>query len=106
MIILEQTNQYTLYQSDNNRLFYIDFGSKTVQLSFCQLLAFRQKIQQLDITTHFDEALNPHGLEIITLCNNEHLFLLDTYQVIALKTLLQNAFTAMGLSKKIIPVTA
>ncbi len=83
---------YSLSQSDSKRRFYIDFGHKTVQLSFCQLLALRQKINAIKITDHFDADLNKHGFEILMLCNKEHLFILNTFEVIDLKELVLNSF--------------
>lgn len=105
MIVLEHSKFYTLRHSNNEKRFLIDFGQKVVSLSFCQLLALRNKINNIAIEALLDPEINPHGLYILTLCNNEHLFVLNTFEVLDMKTLLQNSFAAMGLSKKIVPVT-
>lgn len=44
---------------------------------------------------HFYEDLNPSGLEILFLCNREHVLILDTLQVIDLKELIEIAFESL-----------
>lgn len=92
MSIIYQSKFYIFYQSDTDRCFYLDFGQKIVRLSFCQLLGLRHKINSISIESHFDSDLNKHGFEILTLCNKEHLFLLNTLEVLDLKELVNNSF--------------
>lgn len=89
---------YTFFQSDKERCFYIDLGQKVVRLSFCQLLALRQKVSNIRIEDHFDAELNTHGFEILALCNKEHLFVLNTFEIIDLKELLAGAFAMFEVS--------
>ncbi|MDX1327480.1 MAG: hypothetical protein R3299_07210 [Arenibacter sp.] len=100
MSILFQSKFYTLYQSNSDRYFYIDFGQKVVKLSFCQLLALRQKVNAISIESHFDADLNKHGFEVLMLCNKEHLFLLNTFEVLDLKSLVSNGFALLGISSE------
>ncbi|MGB7842014.1 MAG: hypothetical protein WBL21_04445 [Salinimicrobium sp.] len=92
MNLLYQSYYFASYQCDHDRSFYIDFGNKKIKLSLCQLLSIRKKVQDIDLEAHFNEDLNYHGIEILTLCNREHLFILDTLQVIDLKQLLKATF--------------
>lgn len=100
MSTVYQSKFYTFYQSDTDRCFYIDFGQKIVKLSFCQLLGLRHKINSISIADHFDSDLNKHGFEILTLCNKEHLFLLNTLEVLDLKQLLSHSFFLLGISSE------
>lgn len=93
-----QSTYYTLYQSVQERCFYIDFGSKTVRLSLCHLLSLRHKVLSIPIASHFDSALNKHGFEPLLLCNKAHLFLLTTPEILDLKQLVKQGFIALGLS--------
>lgn len=102
MNLLYKTYYFTSYQCDNSRCFYIDFGHKQVKLSFCQLLALRHKVQAIDISSHFDKDLYYSGIEIITLCNREHLFVFDTLQVMDLKQLLKATFGILELHSLVI----
>ncbi len=106
MILLERSKFYSIHQSNQDRCYYVNLGQKVLRLSFCQLLAMRQKVNALELDTLFDADLNKHGFEILTLCNNQHLFILNIYEILDLKSLMQNTFAAMGLSARIIPVSA
>jgi len=92
---------YSLFQSDVDRCYYIDFGQKLVKLSFCQLLALRQKIYAISIEDHFDSDLNKHGFEMLILCNKEHLFLLNTFEILDLMELIKYGFSLLGISSEI-----
>ncbi len=98
MNLLYKSYYFASYQCDRSRCFYIDFGHKEVKLTFCQLLSLRQKVQKIDLDSHFDKELNYNGIEILGLCNREHLFILDTLQVIDLKQLLKATFGMMELN--------
>lgn len=67
-------------------------------MSLCQLLSLRQKVLSISIESHFDSDLNKHGFEVLLLCNKEHLFILNTLEVLDLKKLVEQGFVAMGLS--------
>lgn len=98
MILLESTEFYSLREATEERCYYLDFQEKRIRLTFCQLLALRQKLHSLEIQSLFYDESNAHDFKILTLCNNEHLFLVSTIEIIDLKRLLQNAFISMGLS--------
>lgn len=95
MDLIHSSKFYALYQAPQERCFYIDMGQKTVQLRFCQLLALRRKVMDIQIAAHFEPEGNKHGLEILTLCNKEHLFVLNTLELIDLKALIQESFVLM-----------
>lgn len=98
MNVIFQSTYYTLYQAANERCFYVDFGQKMVRMSLCQLLALRHKVMSIDIEHHFDSDLNAHGFEVLMLCNKEHLFVLNTLEILDLKKLVHHSFVSLGLS--------
>src|SRR6056297_3336847 len=100
MNVIFQSTYYTLYQAANERCFYIDFGQKMVRMSLCQLLALRHKVISIAIEDHFDSDLNAHGFEVLMLCNKEHLFVLNTLEILDLKNLIAESFVEIGLSAK------
>ncbi|WP_421808606.1 hypothetical protein [Flagellimonas sp.] len=67
-------------------------------MSLCQLLSLRHKVMSINIESHFDSDLNAHGFEVLMLCNKEHLFILNTLEVLDLKKLVSNSFVSLGLS--------
>ena len=98
MNVIVQSTYYTLYQAADERCFYLDFGQKIVRMSLCQLLSLRHKVMSINIESHFDSDLNAHGFEVLILCNKEHLFILNTLEVLDLKKLVSNSFVSLGLS--------
>ncbi|MCO5237004.1 MAG: hypothetical protein M9933_12115 [Chitinophagaceae bacterium] len=92
MTLLHQSRYFAIYQCDTKRCFYLRTEYKSVSLTLCQLLNFRNKVLQMDLAAHFDENRNPSGIEILIFCNCEHLIILDTYQVIDLKHFIRDAF--------------
>lgn len=67
-------------------------------MSLCQLLALRHKVMAIPIEHHFDSHLNKHGFEILFLCNKAHLFIVNTFEILDLKQLIEQSFAALGLS--------
>ncbi|WP_340157490.1 hypothetical protein [uncultured Maribacter sp.] len=99
MKVVFQSKFYTLYQSDKEKCHYLDMNQKTIKLSFCQLLALRNKVQNISIENHFDSDLNKHGFEVLMLCNKEHLFILNTIELLDLKTLVDYSFISLDIDQ-------
>lgn len=94
---LFQSRHYTSYQCDKGRCFYVDFHGKIVKFTFCQLLALRQQVKKINLSAHFSGE-NENGIEILVLCNREHIFILDTSEIIDLQDLVQGTFVIMELN--------
>ena|SRR5690606_40141498 len=101
MNLLFQSRYFSSYQSDRDRRFIFDFGHKNIKLSFCQLLAFRQNVLSIDLDAHFTGE-NKHGLEILVLCNKEHILVFDTHQVIDLKDFMKGTFAMLELNSLVV----
>ena len=101
MNLLFQSRYFSSYQSDRDRKFVFDCGHKCIQLSFCQLLAFRQKVLRIDLDAHFTGE-NKHGIEILVLCNKEHILVFDTHQVIDLKEFMKGTFAMLELNSLVV----
>ena len=84
--------------STKRNQFYLDVHGKTMPMNFCELLALRSKLQNIDITDHFYSDRNSAGLEIISLCNLKHILILETLDLINLKEIIDNAFHYQDLS--------
>lgn len=92
MNLLHRSKYFAVYQCDARRCFLFESEHKSVWLSFCQLLALRQKVNAIDLQAHFEEHGNTSGIEILLFCNREHVLILDTYKVIDLKAFVRDAF--------------
>lgn len=97
MKVLHQSRNFTSYQCDNSRAFFIDFGHRSLKFSFCQFLAFRQQVRNINLEAHFNGE-NRHGMEILVLCNRAHVLLFDTHECIALKDLVNGSFATLELN--------
>ena len=100
MLLLGHSKFYAVRHSQEERSFYVDMDQKVMKLSFCQLLALRQKVNQICLESLFDSEVNEHGFKILTFCNHEHLFVLNIVEILDLKSVIQSTFTLMGLSSK------
>lgn len=100
MKLLHQSQFFTSYQSDRGRCFYFDFGHKVIKLTFCQLLAFRHQVRTIDLDAHFN-GNNPHGMEILTLCNREHMFIFNTIETADLKDFVRGTFAMLELNSMV-----
>lgn len=69
-------------------------------MTFCELLSFRNKVNAIDINTHFYSDSNLFGIEIIALCNLKHVLILETEDVFKLKHIIQNIFSVQELELK------
>ncbi len=99
MIEINRSKYYSFHQATADRAFLIDFGHKTVRLSLCQLLSLRHKLKTIAIEDHFDGDLNKHGFEILLLCNKEHLFILNTLEILDLTELVESSLVKLGLAQ-------
>lgn len=100
MKLLHQSQFFASYQSDHGRCFYFDFGHKVIKLSFCQLLAFRHQVRTISLDAHFD-GTNIHGMEILTLCNREHIFIFNTLEIADLKEFVRGTFAMLELNSMV-----
>lgn len=91
MNLVYESTYFKSYQCDTQRCFFLVYGEKVLKLSCCQLLAFRTKVNNIDLHSHFNGS-NAHGIEILSLCNREHLLVLETVQIIDLKEMLKITF--------------
>jgi hypothetical protein len=105
MELVHQSQYFEIFQCDLKRCFCFQTENKCVHLSFCQLLALRKKVNDINLETHFYQEENPSGIEILFFCNREHVLVLDTYQVIDLKRLIDTTFESL-LQSSFIPIAA
>jgi hypothetical protein len=97
MKVLHQSQFFISYQCDKQRCFFIEFPHKRIKLSFCQLLAFRQQVKEIDLNAHFN-GQNSHGLEMLMLCNRQHFFIFSTLECIDLKEFITGSFAMLELN--------
>ncbi|WP_196887478.1 hypothetical protein [Aureivirga sp. CE67] len=90
MELLHTSTYFSSYQDAENQLFYIDFGNKIVTLTFHEFLHLKHKIRFMSSPRYLELVINSRNIEILTLCNRKHLFILDVPQILDLQNLVQN----------------
>jgi hypothetical protein len=90
--LLEKSSCFSVFQHDNKRSFVVDLGTRSITLTFCELLYLRKELlsfMQHDVLT---EMIESGRTEIISLCNNEYFFILLPLEIIDLHKLIQELF--------------
>ena len=97
--LVYETNQASLYQCDNSEQYTLRFNTEILSFGVCQLIAFKRKIQKIDLATMFAE--DTADIEILYMPHCDRLFALTIYDVIHLKELFAGAFTMLELNSMI-----
>ncbi len=102
MELIFSSTYYSSYQSSEERCYYIDFGHKMVKISFCQLLSLRYKAKQMSTFDYIDNLLNHNDTVLLSLCDKEHLILLDTLMVLDFVDLMKGTFAMIELNAMLV----
>ncbi|WP_128755177.1 hypothetical protein [Aquimarina sediminis] len=98
MELIFSSKYYTSYQSSTDRCYYIDFGHKTVKISFCQLLSLRYKAKKMSSIEYIEELLTHNDTVLLALCDNQHLILFDTLMVLDFVDFIKGTFAMIELN--------
>ncbi|WP_034237916.1 hypothetical protein [Aquimarina atlantica] len=102
MELIFSSTYYASYQSSTERCYYIDFGHKMVKISFCQLLSLRYKAKQMSTFDYINNLLNHNDTVLLSLCDKEHLILLDTLMVLDFVDLMKGTFAMIELNAMLV----
>lgn len=91
MKISTEKYDYTLTCSKRNT-YQLTLGFKTIDFTFCQLLAFRKKILYYSSYQSLETILNGDNFILIWAADNKHLLMLDVPQIIELHNLISLTF--------------
>src|SRR5687768_15536698 len=92
------TRSGSIYQSDSENCWYIDFAGKLARFDYRNLLKLKKAVYQIDIENLLLNSDKAPDLEIIFICACDHCYVLSLIQIIALKELLQGAFVMLDLN--------
>ena len=91
MVLCTEKYSYTISSGKRN-YFQLDLGYKTIELTFCQLLSFRNNILDKSTPAALIEILNNENFILLFAADNKHLIYLDIPQLIELRNLMLNIF--------------
>jgi hypothetical protein len=92
------TRSGSIYQSDSENCWYIDFAGKLARFDYRNLLKLKKAVYQIDIEKLLLSSDKAPDLEIIFICACDHCYVLSLIQIIALKELLQGTFVMLDLN--------
>lgn len=92
------TGSGSIYQSDIENCWYIDFAGKLARFDYRNLLKLKKAVYQIDIENLLLNSDKAPDLEIIFICACDHCYVLSLIQIIALKELLQGTFVMLDLN--------
>ncbi len=93
------TKKGTIYQSDSEKCWYIDFASKLARFDYRNLLKLKKAVYQIDIEEKLLNGDNSADVEIIFICACDDCYVLTLLELIHLKELLQGTFTMLALNQ-------
>ncbi len=93
------TSNIRIYQNDTRASFIMQLPDEEVEFKLCALLAFRKKIQSIDLTEIFMPAHS--GVEIITMPQIDRIFVFDLREILELRDLFAGAMTMLELNSMI-----
>ena len=93
------TSNVGIYQNDSRASFLVQLPHEVVELKLCVLLAFRKKIQAIDLAEMFMPAHS--GIEIISMPQLERIFIFSLQEILVLRDLFAGAMTMLELNSMI-----
>jgi len=93
------TKAGTVYQSDREGCWYIDFAGKVVKFDYRTLLLLKKSIYRVDIEQLILDSSKSPEIEMVFICACNHCYFLSILQIIALKELLEGTFAMLELNQ-------
>jgi len=94
-----QTTKGSVFQSDREGCWYIDFSNKLARFDYRSLIKLRKAVYAIDIESLLLNSEKSADLEILFICACDHFYVLTFLEVIAFKELLEGAFVMLELNK-------
>ncbi|MEO9966218.1 MAG: hypothetical protein ABJF11_10540 [Reichenbachiella sp.] len=85
-------------QNDKDNCFYIHFKGNEYRMSVCALIAFKTRLDQLNIDTLLLSDATCDGLEVIPMCDKDRLMVLTLDEIIEMKDLIPGTLVMLELN--------
>ncbi len=86
------------FQNDKDNRFVLAYKGVEYKLAVCSLIAFKSKLDQLNVEEMLLSDASLNSLEIIPLCNKEHLMILTLDEIIEMKDLISGTLVMLELN--------
>lgn len=84
------------YQSDLDEVFCIDWYGDLISFKLCDLIRFRNKINQIDLAARLTSVTS--DIELVYLPHIDRILLLTLYDILTLKELFSGGFAMLELN--------
>ena len=92
------TKDGTIFQSDSEGCWYIDFAGKIAKFDYRNILKLKKAVYQIDIEDLLLNSVKAPDVEILFICACDHCYVLSLIEIIALKDLLAGTFVMLELN--------
>lgn len=92
------TTSGSIYQSDSESCWYVDFAGKMARFDYRCLLKLKKAVYHIDVEAILLDNTKSPDVEIVFICACDHCYVLSILEIIALKELLQGTFTMLELN--------
>jgi hypothetical protein len=94
-----QTNRGSVFQSDKQNCWYVDFAGKLARFDYRSIMKLRKAIYAIDIEALLLSSELTPDLEIVFICACDHCYVLTLLEIIDFKQLLEGTFVMLELNR-------
>jgi len=94
-----QTRNGSVFQSDRENCWYIDFNNKLARFDYRCMMKLKKAVYNIDIASLLLKSERAADLEIVFICACDHFYVLTFMEIIAFKELLEGTFVMLELNK-------
>ncbi len=94
-----QTNKGSVFQSDKENCWYVDFAGKLARFDYRCMMKLRKAVYGIDIESLLLNSEKTADLEIVFICACDHCYVLNLLEIIAFKELLEGTFVMLELNR-------
>lgn len=81
-----------VFQNIDGRTYVLEIGEQNLVLTFFELMNLRKQVQRLSQPQAMTELVQNGSIEIISLYENEHFFILSAKEIIELNKVIERLF--------------
>lgn len=96
---LYRTKDASVAQCDSSESFFLTFDEQVIEFKLCDLIAFRNKVKQIDVVELLD--CNSPDVEIIHLPHCDRFLVLSIHEILQFRELLNGTFDILALNSAI-----
>jgi hypothetical protein len=94
-----QTRNGSVFQSDSEKCWYIDFAGHNNRFDYRSIMKLRKAIYGIDIEALLLSSDKAPDLEIVFICACDHCYVLTLLEIIAFKELIEGTFVMLELNR-------